>query len=134
MKKLIIMLLFLPALNGYSQKWEKNYDFVDNCVCGLSKVQKNGKIGYVNKEGVEVIKPQYEEGLSFQEGYTAVREGSKWRYLDSTGKTITPAIYDEALSFTNGLAAASKNNLYGYINTSGEVMIPFEFSNAAGLF
>ena len=97
------------AFSGYSQKWEKNYDFVDNCVCGLSKVQKNGKIGYVNKDGVEIIKPQYEDGLTYQDGYAAVKTGTKWLYLDSTGKAITEAVFEDASSFSNGLAAISKN-------------------------
>lgn len=130
MKKLLLIILFSPVLGSYSQKWEKNYDYVDNCICGLSKVEKDGKIGYVNKEGIEVIKPQYDEGLTFNEGYTAVKKGKKWLYLDSTGKAITEAVFDEALSFSNGLAAVARNNHYGFINTAGEVVIPFEFSNA----
>jgi len=130
MKTVLLLILFFPVLGSYSQKWEKNYDYVDNCVCGLSKVSKDGKIGYVNKQGIEVIKPQYDEGLTFNEGYTAVRKGSKWLYYDSTGKAITEAIFDDALSFSNGLAAVSKNNHYGFINTAGEVAIPFEFFNA----
>lgn len=130
MKKLLVICLLFPVMEILAQKWEKNYDFVDNCICGLSKVKKNDKVGYVNKEGVEVIKVQYNEGLTFKEGYTAVREGAKWMYLDSTGKSITAAIYDDALSFSSGIAAVSKNNLYGFINTGGEVVIPFQFSNA----
>jgi hypothetical protein len=130
MKKILLLLLAFPVMNSYSQKWEKNYDYVDNCVCGLSKVKKNGKIGYVDKEGVEKIKPQYDDGLTFHEGYTAVSLNSKWLYIDSTGKAITAAIYDDAMSFSNGLAAASKNNKYGYINISGQEEIPFTFSNA----
>ena len=130
MKKLLVLLLLSPVLSSYSQKWEKNYDFVDNCVCGLSKVKKDGKIGYVNKEGVVVIQLQYDEGLAFKEGYVAVRTGLKWQYLDSTGKTITEAIYEDAGSFGNGLAPVAKNNLYGFVNTKGEVQIPFDFSNA----
>lgn len=130
MKKFLILVLLFPVLGGYSQKWEKNYDFVDNCVCGLSKVKKDGKVGYVNKDGVEIIKLQYDDGLTFNEGYAAVMKDSKWGFLDSTGKIITAPVYSDALSFNNGLAAVSKNNVYGYINTSGEVAIPFEFSNA----
>ncbi len=130
MKKFLILVLLFPVLGSYSQKWEKNYDFVDNCVCGLSKVKKDGKVGYVNKEGVEIIKLQYDDGLTFNEGYAAVMKDSKWGFLDSTGKIITAPVYSDALSFNSGLAAVSKNNVYGYINTSGEVAIPFEFSNA----
>ncbi|MFN8251794.1 MAG: WG repeat-containing protein [Ferruginibacter sp.] len=132
MKKLLVLLLFSPVLSSYSQKWEKNYDYVDNCVCGLSKVKKDGKIGYVNKEGEVMIKLQYDEGLTFKEGYVAVRTGLKWQYFDSTGKGITEAIYEDAGSFGNGLAPVSKNNLYGFINTKGEQALPFEFSNARG--
>lgn len=130
MKKLLVLIFLLPALNSFSQKWEKNYDYVDNCICGLSKVKKDGKIGYVNKQGVEIIKLQYEDGLTFNEGYTAVKEGAKWRYFDSMGKAITEPVFDDALNFNNGLAPASKNGHYGFINTSGETVIPFEFSNA----
>jgi len=132
MKKILTLMLLFPVLVGYSQKWEKNYDFVDNCLCGLSKVKKNDKIGYVSKEGVEVIKLQYDDGLAFEGGYTAVKKGDKWLYLDSTGKEITEAIFDDALSFSNGLAAVAKNNMYGFINISGDIAIPIEFSNASG--
>jgi len=130
MKKLIMLLFFFPVLNNYAQKWEKNYDFVDNCICGLSKVKKNDKIGYVTKEGVEVVKPQYDEGLTFKEGYAAVRKGDKWLYIDSTGKAITEAIFEDAISFSSGLAAVSKGNLFGYVNTKGEMAIPFQYANA----
>jgi hypothetical protein len=130
MKKLLMLMLLFPALDSYSQKWEKQYDYVDNLACGLSKVKKEGKVGYVNKEGVEVIKPQYADGLTFHEGYAAVKEGDKWLYLDSTGKAITAAIFEDASCFTNGFAVVSKNYLYGFINASGEIAIPCIFSNA----
>jgi hypothetical protein len=132
MKKLLILIFIFSVLCGYAQKWEKNYDFVDDCICGMSKVKKEGKIGYVNKDGKELIKLQYDDGLAFNEGYVAVKKGAKWLYFDSTGKAVTEAIFDDAISFNNGLAAVSKGNLYGFINTAGDIVIPFEFSNARG--
>jgi hypothetical protein len=133
MKKLLFLLFAFPFISTDAQKspkWEKNYDYVDNCICGLSKVKKNGKIGYVNKDGVEIIIPQYNDGLTFNEGYTAVSMNGKWMYMDSTGKTITEAIYEDAGSFFEGLAAVSKNNLYGFINIKGEMVIQPGFSTA----
>lgn len=130
MKKIIVLLFFFPLLNSYAQKWEKNYDFVDNCVCGLSKVKKNDKVGYVNKQGVEVVALQYDEGLTFKEGYAAVRKGEKWLFIDSTGKPITEAVFEDALSFNDGLAAVSKGNMFGFINIKGEITIPLVYSNA----
>ncbi|MFI5153213.1 MAG: WG repeat-containing protein [Chitinophagales bacterium] len=131
MKMLIAALLLFPILSSYSQKWEKNYDYVDDCVCGLSKIAKNGKVGYVNKKGVEIIKPQYEDGLTFSEGYTAVKKGTKWLYLDSTGRIITEPVFDDAHNFSNGLASVAKNELFGYINMAGDLVIDYQFSNAS---
>ncbi len=132
MKKILLLVLFFPILGSYSQKWEKNYDFVDDCICGLAKVKKEGKIGYVNKDGVEIIKPQYDEGLTFHEGLTAVRKGSKWQYIDSTGKSISNGQFDDAFNFSEGLAAVGRNNKFGFINTKGDMVIDFEFTNASG--
>jgi len=130
MKKLLLMLLCFPVLGSYSQDWEKNYDYVDNCLCGLSKVKKDDKVGYVNEKGVVVIKLLYDDGLSFNEGYVAIKKGAMWFFMDSTGKPITDAVYEDALSFSDGLAAVGKNGLYGYINTSGIMVIPFQFNSA----
>ncbi len=132
MRKILLLFLLFPVLDSYAQKWEKNYESVDNCICGLSKVKKNGKIGYVNKEGVEVIKLLYDEGLTFNEGYTAVRLDTKWMYYDSTGKAITDAIYEDAYNFKEGLAPVAQDNKYGFINTAGKLVIPMQFSNARG--
>jgi hypothetical protein len=130
MKKILALLAFFPVICAYSQDWEKKYDYVDNCICGLSKVQKEGKIGYVDKSGVEIVKLKYDEGLTFHDGYTAVKHAGKWLYIDSTGKEITDAVYEDALKFSEGMAAVAKNNMYGFINTSGKVIIGFEYSNA----
>ncbi|MBL0056889.1 MAG: WG repeat-containing protein [Chitinophagaceae bacterium] len=130
MKKILLLVFVLPGFIVFGQKWEKNYDYVDNCVCGLSKVKKAGKVGYVNKEGVEVVKPIFDDGNTFNEGYAAVRLGEKWHFIDSTGKAITEPLFDDAINFSNGMAVVAKNNQYGFINTKGELVIPFQYSNA----
>ena len=130
MKKLL-MLIFLPAVvSANAQKWTKNFDFVDQCICGLALAAKDHKYGYVDILGNVIVPLVYDEGLSFKEGYTAVRRGSNWLYIDSTGKVITEAVFTDAQSFHDGLAAVMENDLYGYINTSGKVVIDFKFTNA----
>ena len=130
MKKICLLIMIFAAMGVKAQKWEKNYDFVDDCICGLSKVSKNGKIGYADRQGKEVIPLLYSEGLTFNEGMVAIKKEGRWMYIDSTGKPITEAIFDDASSFDNGLAVAAKGGLYGYINITGDVVIPFQFSNA----
>jgi len=48
MKKYFLPLIFL-AVAANAQQWAKQYDFVDDCICGMAKVGKNGKFGFVNQ-------------------------------------------------------------------------------------
>ena len=42
-------------------------------------------MGYVNMEGKEVIKPQYDQANGFSEGLAAVCKGGKWCLIDKNG-------------------------------------------------
>jgi hypothetical protein len=133
MKRLVLLLLLLPlgSTQAQNRAWEKNFDFVDDCICGLSKVKKDGKVGYVDKDGKVVINLEYTDGLTFNLGIVAVRNKDyKWQYLDSTGKAITAPLFEDAMSFEDSAALVFKDGQYGYINTVGELFIPFQYKNA----
>ena len=51
MKKLLLSLFAIPSPGLMVQNRKKNYDYFDQCVCGLSKLSKNGKTGYTDKDG-----------------------------------------------------------------------------------
>ncbi|MCU0374615.1 MAG: WG repeat-containing protein [Chitinophagaceae bacterium] len=131
MKKLLMLLaattFVLPLL---AQKWAKNYDFVNECICGLSLVGKDKLYGYVDKDGKVVVPLAYQEGLTFNGGYGAVRKGDHWAFLDSTGRFITDFKYTDALGFSQGYAPARKETGWGYVDTLGHEAIPFIYSNA----
>jgi len=69
---------------------------------GLFRIIKNGKIGYANKEGKIIIKPQFDCAFPFKNGKAKVSndcatvlegeysswESEKWFYIDKTGKRI----------------------------------------------
>jgi hypothetical protein len=40
MKQILILVMLSMALPVLAQKWTADFDFVDNCVCGLSLVKK----------------------------------------------------------------------------------------------
>ena len=52
---------------------------------GLAAVSRGNKMGYVNMEGKEVIKPQYDQANGFSEGLAAVCKGGKWCLIDKNG-------------------------------------------------
>jgi len=41
--------------SSYSQSWTKQYDHMDDCVCGLSLVGKGDKHGYADKDGKLIV-------------------------------------------------------------------------------
>lgn len=131
MKRLCLLVLGLGLATAlWAQKWAKDYDFVDECICTLSKVKKDGKYGYVNAEGKVIVPVEYAEALTFNEGYSAVRKADKWAFLDSTGHFITAFVYTDAQGFSQGLAPAKKASGWGYVNTEGKEVIEFVYSNA----
>nr|WP_262908639.1 WG repeat-containing protein [Hymenobacter translucens] len=86
------------------------------------------KIGYKNAAGQVVIKPRFDGGNKFVNGYATVCIGGKCGKIDSTGKEIVPLKYRDLGDFYDGLAGASLDGRkYGYINQAGTVVIPFTF-------
>jgi len=130
MKKLFLLLVTVAlVLPLAAQKWAKNFDFVNECICGLSLVGKDKKYGYVDKAGSIIVPVEYNEGFTFNGGYAAVRKDSKWAYLDSTGKFITEFLYIDAQGFTEAMAPAKKESGWGFIDTLGKEVISFQYNN-----
>lgn len=93
----------------------------------------NGKYGFKDQNGKEIVSPKYDRVKTFSEGMAAVciiENGTdKWGYINASGKEVTAFIYGDALPFSEGLAAArplGKNwdALYGFINKTGKLVIP----------
>lgn len=88
---------------------------------------KNGKYGFINKYGEEIIAPAYVDARQFKEGLSAVRNNrNKWGYIDKEGTLVIPFQFDRADVFSGGFAPAGifDGRKMGYINTSGEIVIP----------
>lgn len=63
-------------------------------------VQINSKWGFIDKDGKEIIKPQYEAARSFSNGYAAVRFGNKWGFIDVNGNLVINYTFADAKDFT----------------------------------
>ena len=97
---------------------------------GMAMVRKNGKYGFIDKEGKEIISCKYDEAIGFNEGLAVVKKDGKYGFLDKKGKEVIPFIYSSANAFSNGLSAVGKDGKYGFINKKGETIIPFVFDYA----
>lgn len=102
------------ADNKLAKNSENDYRYV---------IEVNGKYGFINKKGEEVIKPQYDYVGEFVEGLAPVKINMNWGYIDNVGKIIIPVQYAHANTFSEGLALVLKNNKWGYIDKTGKYII-----------
>ena len=113
---------------------------------------ENGKYGFMNEEGKEIIPCKYDNAHAFQKnGLAAVakiverdsqgRDLFKWGYINRKGKEVISLKYDEiseARFEENGLCAVAKEGelskagdiiyFWGFINEEGEEVIPCQYS------
>lgn len=100
-------------------------------------VRLNNKWGAINKEGMTIIRPTFQQMKVFtqiektskqKETYKDPSDSmylapaklkNKWGYVDITGKFVIEPIFTDAESFKNGLATIKFNNKVGYINPDG---------------
>ena len=93
-------------------KYDEAYSFRD----GLAPVKLNGKYGFIDKTGSEVIPLIYEGASTFSEGLAVVKTNGKYGFIDKKGKLVIPAKFEDAGRFFEGLALIGLNGKYGYID------------------
>ncbi len=99
----------------------------------LLPFSKNNKWGFINEDGKEQVKPEYDEVSLFSEGLAAVEKNGKYGFINKSGKTIIPFVYDDAESFKNNAVIVSRNEKSGLINRNGEELIPIQYDDLSEL-
>lgn len=91
---------------------------------GLACVCKDGKWGYIDREGNEVIEFKYSYARNFYGGLAVVslEEGGKKGYINKSGELVIKESFDEAYEFYDGFAIVEINEKYYFIDTSGNIV------------
>ena len=84
------------AANDGNELIPPRYDWLGNSfVEDMLAVGIRGKgVGFVNKQGEEIIAPKYEEASDFNKGYASVRLNGKWGAIDKNGNVTEPLEHD----------------------------------------
>jgi hypothetical protein len=102
----------------------------------LYPIRLRGKMGYIDRAGKVVIRPQFDNAWPMSEGYGNVMIGLKRGLIDRAGKVlIKPKYrYDGGLeNVQEGLVRVmTDQGLYGFVNPRGEEVIPARFNYALG--
>ncbi len=91
---------------------------------GMLAIKRDNKWGFVDKNFIEVIKPQYDEVNYFYCGWCPVRVGSLWGLIDPKGQWIVEPSYEFIeISEETKLAIICQKGKYGLIDDKGQVKI-----------
>ena len=91
-------------MDKMGNKIGEEYESVSKFYEGLARVQKNGKYGFINQQGVLVIACKYNFAFDFSEGLACVQKSKRYGAIDKTGKIIIPFHYTRLFPFKNGFA------------------------------
>ena len=104
---------------------------------GLQGVRKNGKYGYIDKTGKEVIPLIYDEARGFSSGRAVIKLNDKEGLIDTKGNLVVNNVYDYCSSVYEDMIVVGingkKNALdrkYGYVDKNGNVIVEPTYSVA----
>ena len=96
-----------------------------------SDYEKGLLFGYIDRYGVFLIEPTYQEAHDFEDGLALTCKNGRFGFINDRNEAVVPHIYIEAGKFREGLARVmSENQRMGFIDRSNNIDIPFEFIDA----
>lgn len=101
----------------------------------MTTTWSDGKFGFIDKSGKEIVAPKYENLRPCSEGIIAGKLKDKWGFIKKNGEEIIPFIYTgDVQSFSEGLAVVGLDQKYGFIDKSGKVVIPIIYDSAKSFY
>lgn len=142
MKKLILTILIsCYAITCIAEQYNavypatgKKYDYIgDFSSKDWAMVRKNGKCGFIDKAGNEVIPLTFDnfgnKGWWKSDLYMSACRGNKWGVINQQGELLIPIIYDKISQniYKDSPIWAVKDGKQGFIDINGHILVPFEY-------
>ena len=103
----------------------------DLAAFSVKDTTSNESWGFVDKSGVQIINPQFNEVGDFSGNMCAVKnKEGKWGFIDKSGKIIINYQFDNVEKFIDGKAIVYLDNKAGVIDNEGKYIINPQFSRA----
>ncbi len=110
-------------------KATKKYDVLGDFHEGRAQVEKNGKYGFINTNGEEVISCQYQLAEPFKDGMAKVLRSGKWGFVNKSGQEVVRCEYDDIQLFDSKHWLLSKNGKKGLMSKSGTILTDCRFTD-----
>ncbi|MBK7753704.1 MAG: WG repeat-containing protein [Flavobacteriales bacterium] len=93
----------------------------------LLPFRRNGLWGFIDDQGVERIKAEYEWVEPFVNGQALVGRSGREGTIDRSGKEVISVDHDEVSEHSEGLAVVERAGKVGVASRTGELVVPMEF-------
>jgi hypothetical protein len=125
--------VFMLASAGQPFDWSRSFSG------GRAWFSVGRRCGCVNREGLVVVKPQFDDCGDFSSGLARVkvggteedafgrRFGGKWGYVDTAGRMVIEPQFDIARDFSDGLAGVRIAKRFIYIDTAGRPVLRLNY-------
>lgn len=117
---LFLLFLLFSSFSSYSQELKV-------------KLSAEGKIGFVDKNGVEVIPCEYENATPFENGVTIVTKKGKCGIVDVSGKILLPLKYTQIKLWHDSLYVVESGKKKGISTCRGEILLEPKYSHISKL-
>ena len=107
----------------------KDYDqVIVSYTDDFAVVELDGKFGYINEYGEEVIPLKYNGATLFDDGVATVKKKEKWGAIDKANELVIPFQYKTMSGYSNGGAIAqNRRGSWGMVDKEGIVIIEFKY-------
>ena len=96
--------------------WE--FDGVGSFNEGFAAVKKDGKYGYINTKGEQIVECKFDNGGDFNEGFAVVKKDGKCGYINTKGCSV---IFDESKNEIEAFdKAIDRSNNTFYLSRLGD--------------
>lgn len=108
---------------GAIKQYGGNYDE------GITRVTREGKSGFIDKKGKEVIPFVYDAAGDFLDGLSVFIRDGLYGLLDKNGKEIAPNIYENIMRAEDNSdwIAVNRDGLWGFLDKSGKEVISCQY-------
>ena len=97
----------------------------------LYPIERDGKWGYMDRQGSPVIEPTFARAFPFYNGLAAVLVNGKVGFVDEHGALRIRAQFDEAGEFSGKLTPVRLGRRWGFVDRSGRMVVEPQFQAAA---
>jgi hypothetical protein len=94
-------------------------------------VQREGRWGYIDRQGRIAVAIQYDRAKPFRQGLAAVQRDGRWGFIDPAGDFVIPPSFEAVAGegFSSGLAGVMIDGLWAAIDTGGRTVIPARYQH-----